>query len=140
MKSGIITAFGAVGAVIITMCGGWSSAIVTLMIFMCIDYLSGLICAGVFHKSNKTASGALESRAGLKGICRKAMMLFIVLIVCRLDLVVGTTYIKDAAVIALIVNETISIVENMGLMGVPIPLAVTKAIDILNKKENNDTE
>ncbi len=140
MKSGIITAFGAVGAVIITMCGGWSSAIVTLMIFMCIDYLSGLICAGVFHKSNKTASGALESRAGLKGICRKAMMLFIVLIACRLDLVVGTTYIKDAAVIALIVNETISIVENMGLMGVPIPLAVTKAIDILNKKENNDTE
>ena len=140
MKSGIITAFGAVGAVIITMCGGWSSAIVTLMIFMCIDYLSGLICAGVFHKSNKTASGALESRAGLKGICRKAMMLFIVLIACRLDLVVGTTYIKDAAVIALIVNETISIVENMGLIGVPIPLAVTKAIDILNKKENNDTE
>lgn len=140
MKSGIITAFGAVGAVIITMCGGWNSAIVTLMIFMCIDYLSGLICAGVFHKSNKTASGALESRAGLKGICRKAMMLFIVLIACRLDLVVGTTYIKDAAVIALIVNETISIVENMGLMGVPIPLAVTKAIDILNKKENNDTE
>ncbi len=138
MKTGIITGVGAIGAAVTTMCGGWNSAITTLVIFMAIDYISGLVCAGVFHKSNKTTSGTLESRAGLKGICRKAMMLVIVIIACRLDMITGTSYIKDMAVIALIANECISIVENAGLMGVPIPPAITKAIDVLTKKEDED--
>ena len=62
----------------------------TLVIFMGIDYVTGLIVAGVFHNSGKTESGALESRAGWKGLCRKGMTLLIVLIACRLDLIMNT--------------------------------------------------
>lgn len=134
MKDVICAGLGAVGGWISWLLGGWDSAVVTLLIFMAIDYISGLAVAGVFHASRKTDSGALESRAGWKGLCKKAMTLLFVLIAHRLDMVIGTTYIRDAVVIAFVANELISIVENAGLMGVPLPAAIEKSIDLLQKK------
>lgn len=138
MKTGILTSIGVVGGVIASLFGGWDAAIVTLLIFMGIDYVTGLLVAGVFHNSGKSETGALESRAGWKGLCRKGVTLLIVIIAHRLDLMLGTTVIRDAVVIAFVANETISIVENAGLMGVPIPAAITKAIDVLNAKANEE--
>lgn len=134
MKEGILTAIGIAGSVITTLFGGWDAAIVTLLVFMAIDYITGLIVAGVFHKSEKTESGALESRAGWKGLCRKGVTLLVVLVACRLDIIMGSNFIRDAVVIAFIANETISIIENAGLMGVPIPSVIIKAIDVLKRK------
>ena len=110
----------------------------TLLIFMGVDYVTGLIVAGVFHRSQKSTDGALESRAGWKGLCRKGTTLLVVLVACRLDLVTGSTFIRDTAIIAFIANETISIIENAGLMGAPIPAVVAKAIDILKQKAEGD--
>ena len=148
MKTGICTALGLVGAAIATLFGGWDTGLITLILFMAIDYISGLIVAGVFQKSNKTDSGALESRAGFKGLCRKCMTLLFVLIAYHLDLLIGTNYIRDAVIIAFASNELISITENAGLMGLPLPAVITKAIDILqhtaeevaegSKDENNE--
>lgn len=134
MKTGICTAVGVVGGFIASLFGGWDAALITLVIFMGVDYITGLIVAGVFHKSSKSADGALESRAGWKGLCRKGTTLLVVLVACRLDLVTGSNFMRDAAIIAFIANETLSIVENAGLMGVPIPAVVVKAIDILKHK------
>ena len=64
-------------------------------------------------------------------------MLLIVLVACRLDLTLSTTYIKDAVIIAFIANETISIIENAGLMGVPMNDTLKNAIDVLQKKSHN---
>lgn len=138
MKDMICAGLGAVGGWISWLLGGWDSAVVTLLIFMAIDYISGLAVAGVFHASRKTDSGALESRAGWKGLCKKAMTLLFVLIAHRLDMVIGTTYIRDAVVIAFVANELISIVENAGLMGVPLPAVIEKSIDLLQKKVDRD--
>lgn len=140
MKDVICAGIGAVGGWISWLLGGWDTAVVTLLIFMAIDYISGLAVAGVFHASRKTDSGALESRAGWKGLCKKAMTLLFVLVAHRLDLVIGTTYIRDAVVIAFVANELISIVENAGLMGVPMPAAIENAIDILQKKVDKDDQ
>lgn len=140
MKTGICTLTGIFGGIVAALFGGWSAALTTLVIFMAIDYFSGLIVAGIFHNSTKSDTGALESRAGWKGICRKGMTLLIVLIGYRLDLAIGTEYIRDGVTIAFIANETISIVENAGLMGLPMPDIVTKAIDILNSKANSDNK
>lgn len=134
MKNGICTGIGMVGSLVASLFGGWTASLTTLLIFMAIDYLTGLICAGVFHASQKTESGALESRAGWKGLCRKGTTLLFVMIGYRLDLAIGTSYIRDAICIAFIANELISIVENAGLMGLPIPTVITTAIDILKKK------
>ena len=138
MKNGLCTIVGTVGGFIASLFGGWDTALATLLIFMAVDYATGLIVAGVFHKSQKTESGALESRAGWKGLCRKGTSLLVVLVAYRLDLVIGSNFVKDATIIAFIANETISIIENAGLMGAPIPAVIVKAIDVLKQKADND--
>ncbi|MDO5363072.1 MAG: phage holin family protein [Eubacteriales bacterium] len=134
MKEGICTGIGVCGSFIASCFGGWDTGLITLLIFMIIDYISGLVVAGVFHNSNKTKTGTLESRAGWKGLCRKSMTLLFVLIAYRLDLALGVSYIRDAVIIGFIANELISIVENAGLMGLPLPDAISKAIDVLTMK------
>lgn len=138
MKNAICTAIGLAGSFVASLFGGWTASLTTLLIFMGIDYLSGVILAGVFHQSPKTATGTLESRTGFKGLIRKGMILLFVWIGYRLDLTVGTTYIRDAVCIAFMANELLSIVENAGLMGIPIPSVITNAVDILKKKGAND--
>lgn len=140
MKEVICGAAGAIGAAISTAFGGWDAGIKTLIIFMAIDYISGLVVAGVFHNSTKTDTGTLESRAGWKGLCRKCGTLLLVLVAYRLDLMIGANYIRDAVVIAFIANETISIIENAGLMGIPLPEVLTNAVDILQKKTKSKEE
>lgn len=135
IKTAVLAAIGTIWGGIAALFGGWTSAMTTLIIFMVIDYATGIIVAGVFHRSGKSKSGALESRAGFKGLCRKGMILLILLVACRLDLMLGTGYIKDCVCIAFVVNETLSIIENAGLMGVPIPQVLIKAIDVLKAKE-----
>ena len=131
---------GALGAFFTSLFGGWSAGMTTLLLFMATDYISGLIVAGVFKKSQKSESGALESRAGWKGLCRKGMTLLIVMISYRLDLLIGTNYIRDAVIIGFCVNELISIFENAGLMGIPLPQVIVKALDVLKSKASFNEE
>lgn len=138
MKIKILSLLGCAGSVIASLFGGWDAALVTLLIFMGVDYVTGLIVAGVFHTSEKTENGTLESRAGWKGLCRKGVTLLVVLVACRLDLMMGSNFIRDAVVIAFVANETISIIENAGLMGIPIPAVVVKAIEVLKKKAESE--
>lgn len=133
-KTAICSIIGVIGGMIASAFGGWNAALTTLVLFMVIDYISGLTVAGVFHASRKTESGTLESRAGWMGLCRKGMTLLFVLIAYRLDLAIGVSYIRDTVIIGFIANELISIVENAGLMGIPLPSVITKAIDVLTKK------
>ena len=134
MKNGILTFLGVIGAFISTLFGGWDAALTTLVIFMAIDYFTGLVVAGVFKKSGKSETGALESRAGLKGLCKKGMMLLVVLVAVRLDMMSGTNFLRDAVIIAFVANEALSIMENAGLMGVKWPPVISNAIDVLKKK------
>ena len=136
MKNALCLGIGAVGAWIADLFGGFDAALITLTLFMAADYITGLVVAGVFHRSPKTETGALESRAGLKGLLRKGGILLVVLVACRLDLLLGSDFIRDAAVIAFAANETISIIENLALMGVPVPKVLTEAIEVLKKKSD----
>ena len=140
MKEILCTIIGFIGSVIASFFGGWDINTGTLVLFMILDYVSGLIVAAVFKNSSKTSTGALESRAGWKGLCRKCMTLIFVAVSYRLDLVLNVDYIRNTVVIAFIANETISLVENAGLMGIPLPTVITKAIDILQKKTEREDE
>ena len=140
MKELIYTAIAVAGAAIASVFGGWTSAMTTLLIFMAVDYITGLVVAGVFHASKKSEGGGLESRAGWKGLCRKGVTLLIVLIAARIDILLGTTYFRDGTAIAFVANEALSIIENAGLMGVPIPGPIRKAIEILKNKSEDPEE
>ena len=139
-KLGIMTTIGIIGSFISNSFGGWDEAMTTLCIFMLTDYVTGLIVAGVFKNSTKTNDGGLESKAGFKGLMRKFAVLLLVLIACRLDMMFDTSFVKDCVIIAFIANETISITENIGLMGVPIPKVIEKAITLLNEKGEEKNE
>lgn len=133
-KTLLSSVVGMLGAFITTLMGGWSQGMATLVIFMAVDYISGLVVAGVFKNSKKSETGALESRAGFKGLCRKCLIFLFVIIAYRLDLMLKTTYIQDAVIIGFCANELVSIVENAGLMGIPLPSIITKSIDLLASK------
>ncbi len=139
MKYKIFTALALAGSALAELFGGWDMALETLLILMAADWITGgLLLPAVFGKSPKSPNGALESRAGWKGLCRKGMTLFYILIAARLDRLLGMDYIRNAVCIGFIANELLSIVENAGLMGVPLPAMIRKVIDIL--KENAEKE
>ena len=105
-----------------------------LLVCISVDYISGSLVALVFHKSTKSESGAYNSAYGLKGLCKKCLMLLFVLVAVRLDALMGADYVRDAVCIGFCTNEVLSITENLGLAGIPMPQAVVKALEQLQKK------
>lgn len=140
MKAGLCTAVGVLGSLLVGAFGGWDAALKSLIIFMAVDYITGIMVAGVFHNSKKTENGTLESRAGFKGLCRKALILLFVLIAQRLDIMCEVDYIRNAVIIGFCANDLISIIENAGLMGVPLPEVIVKAVDVLQSKSGLNNE
>ena len=114
--------------------GGWSTTLAVLLACLVLDYVTGLIVAGIFHKSPKTENGRLESRAGWKGLLRKVATLFMVALAHFADELLGTAFIRDGAIIAFCANEMLSILENFGLMGLPVYKPLREAVEILKKK------
>ena len=135
MKETICTFLGVIGSFIAGLFGGFDASMVTLLVFMGIDYITGLIVAAV-RKSPKSKSGGLSSSIGLKGLIKKCVVLMLVLVAARLDLTLGTSYIRDAVCIGFMVNELLSIIENAGLLGIPMPSAIKNAVELLQNKGN----
>ena len=135
MKESICTVIGITGSFIAGLFGGFDASMVTLIAFMAVDYVTGLILAAV-RKSPKTDTGGLSSRIGLKGLAKKCVILMLVRVSARLDITLGTSYIRDAVCIGFIANELLSIIENAGLLGVPMPQALKNAVEILQKKND----
>ncbi len=141
MKYKILTVTALAGSAVAELFGGWDLALQTLVMFMTVDWITGgILLPGVFGKSPKSRNGAMESRAGWKGLCRKAMTLFYVLVAARLDMLMHTDYLRDAVCIGFIANEALSIAENAGLMGLPLPSGIKKAIDILKTNVEEEVE
>lgn len=138
MKQKICGWIGAVGGVAAAWLGGWNAALGALLCCMAVDYATGLIVAGVFHASPKSQGGGLESNVGWKGLARKFVTLLIVLVSNQMDILLGVSYLRDAVIIGFCANEVISILENAGLMGLPIPQPLVDAIDQLKNKEVSD--
>ena len=134
MKNTICIITGILGTAVAALFGGWDGALYVLGFLMIIDYVTGLVVAAVFHKSPKSANGGLESHAGLKGLARKVGILAMVAAAHLVDRMFGSNVFRDGVAIAFCANEVISIVENAGLMGLPIPKFVTKMIDVLRSK------
>ncbi len=132
LKDLICTGIGIIGGGLAWLFGGWDAAFVALFICIAIDYISGSILALVFHKSNKTASGAYNSAYGLKGLCKKCLMLLFVAVGVQADRILGADYVRDAICIGFSVNEILSITENLGHAGVPMPKAVKDALEQLH--------
>lgn len=91
----------------------------------------GVIGSSIIAFVKKSKKGVLESEAGWRGLCRKGMILVFVLIGNRLDILLDTNYVMNTICIGYAMNELISIMENAGLMGIPLPAVVQGIIDVL---------
>ena len=107
-----------------------------LLIVQGADILTGLLCA-VTGKSRKTESGALDSKAGYIGLLKKGMILLVVWLGVLLDNALGETYIRMAVVLFFVGNEGLSLLENLGLMGVPFPTFLERALEALREQGDN---
>ena len=110
--------------------GGVDVALQCLLVMIILDYISG-IASAIYNKN-------LDSKIGLKGILKKFMYLVIVCVSVIIDKIVGNTGVVRTLVIYFFVaNDGLSIIENMGKMGIPLP---KKLIDTLNQLKNKGDE
>lgn len=107
--------------------GGWSAILGVLMVFVILDYATGIAAAG--------EAGELRSKVGLIGIARKVFIFAMVAVAHLVDTVLGDGHLlRDATCFFYISNELLSIIENGGRLGAPIPPAIRKAVDVLKGK------
>lgn len=120
--------------------GGFDFLLRGLLLCMLIDYVSGLLCAGL-GKSKKSPDGKLSSAVGWKGIFKKVMVLLAVLVGVLLDDVLGQKNVfRNACILFYTSNELLSFLENLGLIGLPFPEGLKKAISVLGKGEEKKEE
>lgn len=133
-KKWILGMAAAAGSFAVNALGGWDGTLALLLGMMAVDCLTGWLVAAVWKKSSKSASGALESRAGWKGLCRKGATLVIVWVGVMLDAALGVNYIRTAVCLFFAGNEGLSLVENLGMMGVPMPEFLKNALETLREE------
>ena len=133
----VLAAFATAGATMAQYMGGWDHLTALLAWLMAVDYLTGALCAAVWHKSPKTESGGYESRAGFKGLIRKGVIILVVMIAAELDKLTNTSAMRTATILFFAANDGMSILENLGIMGVPFPPALKNAFEVLRKKSTD---
>ena len=131
IKNGILAGLAVFGSFAANALGGWDASLQVLIALMVADYITGVLVAAVWHKSSKSSSGTLNSVAGFKGILKKCMILMLVWIGVLLDQALGSAYARTAVVLFFVGNEGISLLENLGLMGVPFPAFLRRALEAL---------
>lgn len=126
--------------IVFTMIGGWlgyflggcDGLLIALVMFVVMDYISGVMCA--------IADKTLSSEVGFKGICRKVLIFFLVGIANILDVqVIGTgSVLRTAIIFFYISNEGISLLENAGYLGLPIPEKIKTVLEQLHDRAERE--
>lgn len=117
-----------VGGFLTCFLGGFDMIIITLIIFVAMDYLTGVMKAIV----NKE----LSSEIGFKGIFKKVLIFFMVGIATQLDIILPTDIgIRYIVIIFYIINEGLSIIENASLLGLKIPQKIKDTLSILKNNQ-----
>ena len=111
--------------------GGWDTTLKVLVIMAAIDYITGVIAAGY--------NGELKSKVGFKGIAKKVVLFLLVGVTAQLDAAFGSnSAIREATIFFFMGNELLSLLENAGRMGIPLPQALTNAVEILGGKQKQE--
>lgn len=115
-----------VGGLLVGLLGGWDLALQVLVLFCVLDYVTGVTAAYVEKK--------LDSNVGGKGILRKVLIFVVIAIAYWLDQLIGQQMLRSLVIFYYIANEGLSIVENLGRAGVPIPQPLKAALEALKQK------
>lgn len=136
VKNTVLAIVAAVGSFVANALGEWDAAMALLVALMALDYFTGILVAAVWHRSAKSTTGSLDSKASFKGLVKKGMVLLLVWLGVLLDNALSVNYIRTAVVLFFIGNEGLSLLENLGLMGVPYPDFMKRALEALRSQGN----
>jgi toxin secretion/phage lysis holin len=110
---------------------GWSPLLSILLVFVVLDYVSGMMASAT--------EGKLSSSIGFKSIPKKIMIFVLVAIAHLIDGAFGDNHMfRDAAIFFYLANELLSITENAGRLGLPVPNQLMQAVDILKGKSKGE--
>ena len=140
VKNTVLAAAAAAGSAVFEALGGLDELLGLLIALMAFDYVTGVLVAALWHRSGKSATGAIDSRAGFRGLCKKGAVLLVVYIGVLLDRALGIDYVRGALVLFFCGNEGLSLLENIGLMGVPYPPALRKMLEALKTEGKMTTD
>jgi len=138
IKNTVLLILSVTGSFLVDFTGGMDTVLKALLVFMAVDYLTGITVAFIFHKSKKTIGGRASSREGFKGIIKKLCMLLLVGLAHELDSIMKVDCIRSTTVMFFLVNEGLSVLENMGLMGIKYPAFFVKALEVLREKSETE--
>lgn len=133
----ILAVLAAIGTTIAEAVGGWDPQTKLLAALMIIDYLTGAAIAIFWKNSPKTETGAYNSTAGFKGFLRKCVIILVLIIAVLLDRMTGVSAMRPATIFFFSANEGMSIIENLGIMGVPFPPAIKNMFEVLRRKSED---
>lgn len=134
----IVRGTSAAAGVVVGLMGGWDVSLRVLIMFMVMDYVTGIVVAAE-RKSQKTEGGGLDSGVGLKGILKKLLMLLVVVMSVYLDMLIGQgSVLRSVVILFFVANEGLSILENVGLMGIKLPTSLTKALEKLSEEDKTN--
>ena len=117
--------FALVGGFLTSLLGGWDMALKVLVLFVVMDYITGLVAA-YFDQ-------ALNSKVGFRGIAKKIMLFVPVAVAYWLDMLLGQEILRNLAIFFYIANEGLSMIENLGRAGIPFPRQIQGALEQLKK-------
>lgn len=133
LKNIVAIVAGAIGSLLINLIGKPTDDLIILIVMMINDLIVGFLISAIWQKSSKTDSGKLSSGVMFKGIVKKFFTLVVVVIAYQLDKLLVMN-VRHIVIIAFIVEEVLSITENIALTGIKIPTIITKALDVLEKE------
>lgn len=140
VKNGVLAMLAVVGSAVSSALGGWDGFLQILIAMMVCDYITGVLVAAIWKRSGKTENGALSSSAGFKGIVKKCMILMLVWLAVMMDNAMGVHVARTAVCLFFIGNEGLSLLENIGLMGVPYPAFLKNALEQLKQRGDEGKE
>lgn len=138
VKQVISLVIGALTTGILKVIGEPTQDLKILLLLMVIDLIVGFTVSAVWHKSSKTKSGKVSSKVMFKGIVKKILTLVLVVVAYQIDILLGYNIIRHIAIIAFIVQEIISIIENIAITGIKSPDIITKALDVLERSVKDE--
>lgn len=126
-----------VASVIVNFLGGWDMWLAALITVICLDVITGIM-KSILMRSNKSASGGLSSTSMFHGGIKKVFILLMVALGSVLDTIISPddVFIRIIVVSYYIANESLSILENIGACGVPLPKVLYKILDNLKNKDD----
>ncbi|MBS6323244.1 MAG: phage holin family protein [Clostridium sp.] len=118
-----------IGGIVTYIWGPWDALIIALVAMVVIDYITGVIKAAV--------QGKLSSLVGFKGLLKKVAIFLLVAVGVMVDRVIPATNeaVRSAVIFFYIANEGLSILENAGELGLPLPAALKKSLEKMQDKE-----